>query len=212
MKIQQLIDQHLKQEGERQYTGKIGASCLGQCYRRTFWQIKREPQSNPPDERSLRIFHCGNLFHDFVQSFLKDYQVEQAYTDDTLSIRVDAVGEDEVVEIKSMHSRGFWYMDKELKEKSIKDVKPQHWMQVMCGALCFKKPFAHLVYVSKDDLCIKEFKISVSPEAKEAVEGEIAKIKDTLDKNLLPPALPRLYNGKECSYCSWKDKCKGEGK
>ena len=214
MNIQKIIDEDLlSKQKPREYSGKIGASSLGQCYRRTYWAIKREPPTNPPDTRTLRVFECGNLFHEYIQNKLTDYQLEQAYEDDVVSIRVDGVNEEEVLEIKSMHSRGFWRMDKELETKTIQEIKPQHVLQLMCGCKYFNKKIGRLVYVSKDDLCIKEFRLIVDIAQLKRVEEEIATIKRWIDGDTLPPAEPRLYGlnkkgyARECEYCNFKDKC-----
>lgn len=215
MNIQKLVDDKIAGEQEpRKFSGKIGASVLGQCYRRSYWSINREPMSNPPDERTLRVFYCGDIFHEFLQNIIKEqgYEVEVKFEDDIVSLRADAMNENEIVEIKSVHSKAFWYMDKELKEKTIQEIKPEHICQATLGAMMLGKEFIRLVYVSKDDLCIKEFLMKVTPENRALVSLELLNIKKNLEEKVLPDAKPRLYpqkdkSFKECEWCAWKDKC-----
>src|SRR3990172_13175395 len=64
--VQQLIDEALVRP-EREGSGKYKPSNFGRCYRMQYWARKNEPQSNPPDERTLRVFKCGNHFEEWVK-------------------------------------------------------------------------------------------------------------------------------------------------
>jgi hypothetical protein len=223
--IENIVNQYLEKRNEEEkkahaeYSGLISASLLGQCHRRQFYSIQKIEQSNPPDERALRVFACGNVFHQFIQDIAKEnknYFIESAYKDNTFSVRADAVTEDSVYEFKSMHSKGFWYMDSEIKAgKTIQEFKIEHCLQVGLGAMCFKKENACLVYISKDDLCIRQFNLRTQ-DLEPLVNKEVDAIKDVLKKAVLPPPEPRLYgkdkkgNYKECQYCAFKDRCMTE--
>lgn len=217
MNIEKIVNDFLlAQRTNEKHTpsGLISASILGQCHRRQFYYLHKIESTNPPDERALRIFQCGNLFHQFVQDIIikqEGVEVEKVYKDDRFSIRVDLLDNDTVYELKSMHSRGFWNMDKQVKEgKSITDIKPEHCLQVGLGAMLFKKKQASLVYISKDDLCVKQFVLNAK-ELKPKVEAEIKSI-ESFQGGQLPPPEPRLYpdskeKNKECVYCQFKDRC-----
>jgi len=222
--IENLVNQYLEKDNKKQkeehstYSGLISASSLGQCYRRIFYTIHKTEQSNPPDERALRVFSCGNLFHKFLQDIVStDNRIpERVYKDDVVSVRIDLEAEDAVYEFKSMHSKGFWYMDAEIKNgKTIQEFKIEHCLQVGLGAMCFKKENACLVYISKDDLCIKQFNLKTK-DLEPLVTKEVDAIKKVLSVGVLPPPEPRLYgkdkkgNPKECEYCAFKDRCMTE--
>jgi len=219
MKVQQLIDEQLDVKRDRPFSGLYNPSLLGQCKRRQYYSITREEQSNPPDSRTLRVFHCGNIFHDFIQNIIKEqgYDVEVEYKDkiNGVSLRADAVNSEEVVEIKSMHSRGFWYMKKSLETSHIYDIKPEHVKQGVMSAIYLERPLVRLIYVSKDDLCIAEFLIKVTDEMIKEVDEEKEIVLWHVDFKELPKAEPKLYvdkrtgKPKECTYCSYKDKCRG---
>ena len=101
-------------------------------------------------------------------------------------------------------------MDKELETKTIAEVKPDHILQAATYAVLLNKKSYRLVYVSKDDLCIKEFCLSMNEHAVNCVTNEVSKMRSF---TTLPPPEPRLYgkdkNGKpkECQWCPYKDKC-----
>jgi len=220
MNIENLIDNYLKKKKEQddkdhsEYSGLISASMLGQCHRRQFYAIKKIEQTNPPDDRTFRVFACGNVFHQFIQDIAKKEivcQEEVVFKDSLVSVRCDLLTDTEIYEFKSMHSKGFWYMQDELKKgKSILEIKPDHCLQLGLGAITFNRKIANLVYVSKDDLCIKQFTLNVN-ELAPLVYKELLLVKTMLAVGVLPPPEPRLYSkDRECSYCNFRDRCKTE--
>ena len=217
--IQQRIDEVLAEEQQRSLTrirsGKWSPSSFGGCIRKQYWNRKNEPKTNPPDERRLRVFKAGSMFHEFVQTIIKEScqeaEVEVKVETDNVLGFADMVLPDEVVEIKSQHSRAFWWMGK--SDKPIIDEKRDHVLQASFYAITLGKEWVRLVYVSKDDLCVSEFKLKVTPEIKKLVEFELKTLDELWSVGYLPPAIPRLYfdkngNSKECEYCGWKTKCK----
>ena len=207
MSIQEKIDEVLKKESERERkpSGKFSPSRFGRCYRFQYWKRKGEKESNLPDDRALRVFKVGNIFHDFVEGFMDgDYEKEvRIETEDILGY-ADLIGKDEAVDIKSQHSKAFWYMEKEGND--IAKEKYTNWLQVAWYAWTKAKEWCRLVFVSKDDLCIKEYTMPTAKWISE-LEKELATLRKHWVKQELPPALPRAYGGKECEYCSYRDRC-----
>jgi len=218
--IQELVDLELGKKEERIRSGKFSPSLLGSCYRRQWWNRANEPQTNPPDERSKRIFACGNLFHDFVQSVItknnKDIEIEKLVETEDFKGFADIVNGEEVIDLKSQHSKSFWYMQGKTKEEIGKE-KFNNFMQCAFYAVNLKKPLIRLVFISKDDLCIQEYPDEVYPYWAGLLDEEITKLQWYWKGKTLPPAEPRLYPQKdgtyrECTYCAFLDKCKGEEK
>lgn len=207
--LQQKIDEALLKEQEerkdRVRSMKWKPSMLGRCYRAHFWARKSEPESNPVDTRTLRVFAVGKLFHTFVQGFLPNTQVEVKVEDENIMGYADVVGDDVVYDIKSQHSKSFWYSKK--SGYDVKKEKYTNWLQVMLYAKMLGKKFGCLMFVSKDDLCIEEYVLALSDWEAE-VDKELKILNDFWAAGELPPAVPRCYNGKECQYCSYLDKCK----
>lgn len=212
--IEQLIDDAL-QPKPRQRSGKFSPSSFGQCYRQQYWNRKNETKSNPADSRSLRVFAAGQLFHDFVQGVIMSngQKFEKEVCVDTqpdILGFADLVGENEVIDIKSQHSKSFWWMNK--KNADIKKEKYGNWLQVMYYATELKKDFARLVFVSKDDLCIQEYVQPCDYYWQEELRHEIFNLQTIWDEQKLPPALPRCEKKKDgtywmCEYCNFYDLC-----
>lgn len=221
--IQKIIDGVLHQEQEsrkdRVPSGKWNPSLFGSCKRRQFFKRKNESVSNPTDERGLRVLKVGTMFHDFIQEKFSDFAKENDFeilieekveTDDVLGF-ADIVTPFEVVELKTQHSRAFWWMSK--SDKPITEQKREHFLQACFYALMLEKKYIRLVYISKDDLCINEYRVELDDKHIIYLEQEIEKMDEYWVFDILPPAIPILYKdkdgvSKECQYCMWRDKCK----
>jgi hypothetical protein len=214
--VQQLIDEALADKTPRVRSGKYSPSSLGRCYRLQYWNRKDEPKSNPVDERTERVFKAGNLFHNFVQDLIlkvkPDSQIELLIEDDNFKGFADMVINDEVVDIKSQHSRAFWYRDGK-KWGDVESEIKHHILQVVWYAYKLGKPKARIIYVSKDDLCIQEYSFPVEKYIAE-IEKEVVDLNLIWKEQKLPPPKPRAYGvdkktgkAKDCAYCSWKDTC-----
>ena len=213
--IQQLIDESLVRDKHIR-SGKWSPSSFGRCFRNQYWNRKDEPQTNPPDERTLRVFRAGNLFEDFVRELIVGNGTGWKYIgkdpiecDDVKGFG-DLECDNEVADIKSQHSRAFWWMT---KSKDIKKDKYPNWLQVMYYTREQKKQFGRLVFVSKDDLCIQEYVQPLDHYWLLEIAKELATLRLLWKRQELPPAEPRCYfntkgESNECKYCNWQDKCK----
>ncbi len=213
--IQEILNEVLKPK-EHIASGLISPSSLGQCYRRQYWSRKGETPSNPIDERTLRVFKCGNLFEDFVIKNLlvryPNWQTQVEVTKDDIHGFADLVTPDEVDDVKSQHSKKFWYNQKEMQAgKDIRDMFYNNWLQVLTYAWLLSKPKGRLIFVSKDDLAIQEYTQDLDVYWLGEIDMELTKTRYYYNMKTLPPAQPRLYGGeetkKECSFCQFKDLC-----
>jgi len=219
--VQQLIDAALVRP-EREGSGKYKPSNFGRCYRMQFWARSSEPQSNPPDERTLRVFKCGNHFEDWVKSLI--LQDGSNWIDGNTPDRViecddvkgfaDLIRDNEVADVKSQNSRSFWWKAKEIKGgRDIREICYHNWMQVMYYVRELHKEFGRLIFISKDDLCIDEYVQKWDDYWREQLETELQILRDFWSKGILPPAEPRAFKSAktgeyaECSYCNFRTLC-----
>ena len=214
--LQKLIDDAIAKKQEerkgRVSSGKISPSQMGYCFRRQYWYRKGVTPTNPPDARTLRVFKCGNLFEDFVSLYLPD-NVEKQVLVETEDIKgyADYVLEDEVIDLKSQHSKSFWWMAK--SDYNIAVEKKPNILQVMTYAYLLDKRKGTLAFISKDDLCIEEFTFTID-KWKDEIDRELETLRKYWIEDTLPPAQPRCYWNKkkgeflECGYCPFLDKCK----
>lgn len=211
--FQKLIDNKISEENAepRVSSGKFNPSYLGMCHRKHYWKRSGEEQTNGPDDRAFRVFKCGHLFEAFVSNCVGEGEKQvKIETDDFLGY-ADIVTENEVIDVKSINSRAFWYMDKETYD--INKEKRQNILQVIFYAKQLGKPKARLVFISKDDLCIREYGFFVDA-WEEALAVEIDALKKAWADQALPEADPQA--SWECGtdkkvYCPYYDKCKSVG-
>ena len=215
--IEKLIDDALTPTGNRVRSGKFVPSSFGYCFRSQYWRRKGVEQSNPADARSLRVLHAGRLFHDFVEGLLtknNHCQTEVRIEESDILGFADLVRDNEVIDIKSQHSRSFWWMAK--KDADIKKEKYGNWLQVMYYAIQLGKEFGRLIFVSKDDLCTQEYVQPVKDWTGE-VEKEVITLREIWTADVLPAALPRCEPKTakktgdvtywQCSYCAYLSLC-----
>lgn len=212
MDIQAIIDNSIAEEKAkpRIRSGCFNPSSFGMCYRQQYWNRKDVPKTNPPDARSFRVFKCGNLFEDFVIDLLPiEKQTQVLVEEDDVKGYADLVVGDTVFDIKSQHSKAFWYIK---KCKDIITAKYNNWLQVMYYAIRLDKKNAGLIIVSKDDLTIWQHQLPVDSFWREQVAIELAALRYLWKKDEVPPALPRCEITKKqtywhCSYCSFLRLC-----
>jgi len=213
MKLQQIINEKLLKEQEerskRVRSGLWSPSSFGRCYRYQVWNRRNEPPTNLPDERALRIFRVGKLFHDFIEKELPIHQKEVMVEKDDVLGYADIVSEDTVIDIKSQHSRAFHYMYK--KTYDIAKEKYSNWLQVAWYGWVLEKKMCGLIMISRDDLTINEYYIPTEKWVGE-VQKELSVLRSFWGKSELPPPNPRAFGGKENRYCPYKDKCGGDCK
>ena len=207
--IQQLVEQHLIKEQEKSKkrirSGRWSPSSFGRCYRYQFWNRLDEAQSNPPDLHALKNFSLGNILHSFVQNIISHQVlsiIESNISNDDCEAYVDLELADEVVELKTIHPFGFKKMQN--RGYDIVSDKPHNILQCMYYAIIKKKDIGRLVYISKDDMQMKEFTFETN-EWVERVATELKILNDFWKQKKLPPPLPRL--SWDCNYCNFKDKC-----
>ena len=216
--IQILIDEALKTQNEapRKRSGKFSPSSFGKCYRAQVWNRADEPKTDDPEERVLRIFKAGKLFHDFVQSVIvkenPDIKTEVIVSEDDIVGFADIVNGDTVIDLKTVHSGAFHWMT---KEGDISESKKPNILQVMYYTRMLGKKKATLCFISKDDLCLQEYTFILNDKWNKELDVELKMLRASwvaYQKGVLPKDQPRAYKNKkgefkECGYCSWKTKC-----
>lgn len=208
LSIQKLIDDAiaLKNAEPRTPSMRFNPSYLGQCHRKHFWKRKGEPASNPIDKLSLRRFECGHLFEYFAVNTIPSAQKQVVVETDDFKGFADVVTENEVMDIKSINSKAFWWMDKEGYD--VNKEKFHNILQTAFYAKELKKEKFRLVFIEKDSLSIREYGFSLDKWLP-ALEEEISALREAWEKNELPEAEPIAKW--ECSFCLYKDYCKRIG-
>ena len=206
--LSKIIDQKLLDEQDNR-SGRKKSDCwtpssFGRCYRFQFWNRMGKPKEKA-DARQLRIFKVGNLFHDLLENMLPEHEKEVLIKKDDIFGYADVVLPDRVIDIKSVHSRAFWYMNK--PDYDIYESRLPNWLQVATYAWLLDKEWCGLYIISRDDLSVNEY---ATPTSKwiTKVESELNVLRTWWKGKVLPPAAPRAYSGKECKYCPFEKDCK----
>lgn len=218
--IQALVDESLKAENskERKRSGKFSPSLFGRCVRAQVWNRANEPKTDEPQERLLRVFMVGKLFHDFVQKVITkenpDIRTEVVVSEDDIVGYADIVNGDTVIDLKTVHSGAFHWMT---KEEDISESKKPNILQVMYYTRMLNKKAATLCFISKDDLCLQEYTFILNERWNKELDDELSALrkawKEYEKDKTLPKDEPRAYKDKktgkfkECQFCSWKTAC-----
>lgn len=210
--INELVEKYLLEERakEESRAGKIRPSRLGRCHRYQYWAREGIKESNPVPVEVLKIFKCGDIFHQFVQQVFPSEQVEVEVFAPDIEGHADIVSEEEVIDIKSVRSYAFVKMSK--KGYDVRVEKHENILQVMTYAWLLDKKVGRLVYINKDSLEIREFTFDMVEWVGKVLD-ELEVVRDYWKRKVLPPAIPRCYINKEgkslgCSYCVFRDSCK----
>ena len=208
--IAQSLNKNLNEEQRSQDYSKFRVSDAGRCHLMRYWKRQGKPFSDVPDERTLRIFEVGRVFHIWLQNLLRLKKVlvaEEFEVQDKHRIgHVDAVVMTEqglvLYDFKTVHSKKFHYM-----KKFETDGDRHYAMQAYTYAMML--PFGvtdiRIAYISKDDLCIREVSINEEyPNIDEWVLKDWVKLIECWDSQTEPEPNPMDW---ECGYCGYKSSC-----
>jgi len=210
--IEALIDNSLKLKRKTKLIKSWHCSGLGSCRTGRFLERKGLEPTNDIDERTLRVFECGNMFEEFVVKNVQETGIsaerqvrvelpEWDLTGYADLLITDSNGNKEVVECKSQNSKAFWYM---VKQKQ--GPKLEHKMQLWCYLKHQKINRGRLVYVSKDDLCIAEYLVYLNDKSiEEKVTEEMLIMNEAWRQQLPPP--PLLGSCWQNDYCRFHKHC-----
>jgi len=212
--IAKLIEKELlkkQEEGKsRERSGKFSPSKLGKCMRAQIWSRMNEPETNLPDIDALKRFDVGNVIHTYVQNLFDPKCVEVLIETDDIKGYIDIDLPDEVLDIKSVSDWAFKYI--KTKGFDVNVEKPDNCMQTALYAKIKNKLKSSLFFINTKSLASVQCEVDLDKWIP-LVEKELETLRGYWERKELPPAVPRVYAGKECQYCNFKTKCDGmEGK
>lgn len=212
--IQQLLNQRLKREENRKPQTTWHSSSLGSCLCGTYLARLGAKPDKEIDDRTLRVFKVGNIMEDFIIDTLKtleDYEIEtQNRFENTkfnlsgkfdLKIKNKQTGKELIYEIKSKHSRSFWYMNDKGQGAQL-----SHKMQLWTYLEANKIEEGRILYVSKDDLSLLEYPIFLNDVfLKELVEDQLEILNEAWLKQVAPKPAPQ--GTWMADYCNYHEQC-----
>jgi CRISPR/Cas system-associated exonuclease Cas4 (RecB family) len=217
--IQEVINGSLRKDQNHKTSDYWYASELGTCQRKSTYRRKGIEPTEKLDDRTLRVFGAGDIFHDWIQKlieqegFLVKKEGEFFNAEHNLKGRYDLLAEKDgyriLYDIKTVHSRMFHWL-----EKSGGQAKDHHCCQLTAYKMFSGEKIdeARMLYLSKDDLCVSEIPV-ITEKYEQKVIDELNSLNSFWEKGELPPQLPEIEDNKInwiCNFCSFKTLCRGE--
>ena len=156
---EKIAEERAKDTRKRDFTH---VTDLTKCPRGVY--LKRLNNVDGFDDRQLRIFKCGKIFEDFVISSIPNDRIAELQGEliwpelnlmGTFDLLTNEDGGYHLYELKSQNSQSFHYM--------LDAANPAHVEQVMLYASKLRERLdlkgISICYLSKDDLCVKQFDI-----------------------------------------------------
>ena len=203
--IQSLVNEAVSGERTDREMTHWHPSALGSCLTGQYLKRLGVKPDREYDDRMLRVFAVGKMFEDWLVDQIEkkqkvERQVRIEWPEYDLSGYADFVANGIPHEIKTVHSKAFWYMSREGGPKI------QHRMQLWTYLKCLDKPEGRLIYLSKDDLAISEYIVLLSDkEIQETVEEELSILNEAWEKKVAPNPPPE--DSWTAKYCRWHSQC-----
>jgi hypothetical protein len=204
------IQREVDERSKRERSGKFSPSRMGRCYLYQVLNRLNVPETDPIEMAVYKKFRAGNIYHRDLQSLVNNTEV--LYEDDNFKCLADHVGEDYVVDFKTVFSSQFKVMVNQSHDQIVAD-KQNYVIQLMTYCHFLNKPIGYLVFVNKDDYDIIQVELKLE-EYLPLVTDEINNLKGFWMKyqstGKLPPCQPRCYINKksgksmERQYCNYR--------
>ena len=182
----------------------------GKCQRVVFFKFKNIPKEKM-EARMLRLFDRGEYIQMQILNALFSMGVVRASEirippQELISGRADAIvtleNELYVVDFKSMNSMIF---------RKLTEPKEENVNQIQLYMHFFKIPKAILLYISKDDLALKDFLVKYDKARAKKLLKDLSDLKVKIDNDIIPAIILDRKTDWQCRYCQFKDICKIAG-
>lgn len=206
--IQDLINEAVRQDRKNVKQSFWHPSALGSCLTGAYL-IRKGIAEKKFDDRTLRVFNVGRMFEDWLSTLLIKQDVDfrtqiglggkienetlvpSEKKESEIAGYADLMINGVVYEIKSKHSRGLQYTP-----------NYHHKLQLWTYLKCLGKPEGRLLYLSKDDLRVKEYSVFLNDEGLEAEVVRELKVLNEAWKQGLPPQPVEDKKDWRYKYCN----------
>jgi len=212
--LQGIINEKIKEaKSESREIKHWHPSKLGSCMRGMYLERLGVKPDTEFDARTLRVFNVGHLFEDWIveliegtsgYEFTKQVRVEDKALDIAgyADLFVKKGKEQKLYEIKSKHSRAFWYM-----ENKKEGANHHHKMQLWLYLKLLNVSEGAILYVSKDDLTLAEYPVLLSDiKLGKEVMKELEILNACWKNKTLPPLAEE--GSWQAKFCRFHRQCK----
>jgi hypothetical protein len=208
-----------------------GGKCLGGAY----FARKGLKPTNPPDARAFRTMKLGELVEQVIVEqmerglfpLMEKGEVDDIITQDyLLDDKLHVGGRSDILviskkylpllyEVKSIHSKGFWWLAKSNNKPHDHYVAQINWYLKRYREI-YPGIQARLLYVSRDDMSVLEIPVEYNEEIANISEDKFRSLNEAWEKDILPPVEPPVVfnqdRGKydvnfKAKWCWYHDKC-----
>jgi CRISPR-associated exonuclease Cas4 len=211
--VDKMIDDFLEKDDKEKNDNVFYPSELPYCKRKNYYSRRC---NIPFDAETKRLFHMGNLIHNFI-TFLLKKNFEGKLIDSERSLTVIADAEHDI-DIRGRLDNLVMINDESGSEKTIFEVKStanisfmkeaqeHHVMQITPYLRALQMKKGYIVYVEKNTLKTKVFPVEYNKEIFLKLVNRAKDIAKHLRENTLPEADGKKSKW-ECNYCSYKTQC-----
>jgi len=208
-----LIDQYLHREMRPKRIGRYYPSEIGYCLRKVWFSYKYPKET---EKDLIKIFHLGNLVHDFVVNVLKSeknpevelLEAEMPFkintNEFTISGRID-----DLILVKENNKKFLVEVKSTRSIDAITEPSPTHIFQLQLYMDALNIHDGIVLYIEKNNLQSKGFEVKYEEsKAKEAMK-RFNILHQCLVSNVVPE--PEARKNKKmnwmCRYCEYRDRC-----
>lgn len=214
MLIEKILSGITQEEKSRQRTSPLRMSSSGKCARAIAYQLHGY-QASDLSSRAIMVFRLGDTIEAEVKALIEKYCKGMSihYPKDTISFQVGnkyipghpdgLIGDDTVLEVKSINGMRFKNLD---REGIPEDYKAQ--ATAYMHALNRKKTL--FVFYCKDTSHLREMEFEYNPALFEQIKNNFQLVIDSTKEQLPPRKYEPLKSGQlpwQCSYCSYTQHC-----
>lgn len=206
--LREAIKEDLSREPHERRDHVFYASEAGYCPRKIFYSF----MNKKPSTGASGTFKIGDLLHEFIQDVMgksskisyKKVEAERTimiWTPEfNISGKIDVYGikEDGSRDVYELKSRSPVYWDKFTKPYDT------HIAQLQMYLLAERVDYGHLIYMNKNNLDLKIFKVDRDEKLINDILLKFKKVQESIDKGVPPKDKGSSW---ECRYCPYTEEC-----
>jgi CRISPR-associated exonuclease Cas4 len=212
-----LIEQHLRRDSWPKTPGRYYPSEIGGCMRKIWYSYKHPVEM---DGDKVRVFHLGNMLHDFIAEVLRSEKTPEVELLDSempfrLNVGSDIVVSGRVDDILLIKAEGKRYLVEVKSTKWLdrtKEPNAIHEMQLQMYMHGLNIHNGLLLYLDKNTLRSRVFEMPYRPEVAQEALRRFQTLHEHITQGKLPMPEARLQDALkwQCSYCDYRERCENE--
>lgn len=215
--FEKFLDQFLSKERKPKVIGRYYPSEAGLCMRQAWYSYKFPRET---DKELLKIFHVGNLVHDFVVDVFKsekttDVELVQAELPFKIETKDFVVSGriDDLIMLKENRKQILVEVKSCRTVSGMEEPENTHKMQLQLYMHATGIHDGIVLYVEKNTLKSKSFTVPYDSDWSERIINRFSLLDRHLKANIIPTAEGKIapHLSRMCSMCAYADLCQKDG-